>query len=84
LSNHELLAIPLAQRLVWCEQVCEALRAAHQASLIHRDVNLTISSSPKIAQRLDCAISAWFIATTASVRPLPWNRSGRATTSRPN
>lgn len=56
LSTEELLALPLECRLQLCEQVCEALHAAHQASMVHRDVkpdNILISEDRKIARLCD-------------------------------
>ncbi len=38
LSVKELCAIPLSQRLGWCEDICDALQEAHHHSCIHRDV----------------------------------------------
>jgi serine/threonine protein kinase len=56
LSTEELLAIPLAQRLNLCEQVCDALEAAHKASIVHRDVkpdNILITPDRKTARLCD-------------------------------
>jgi serine/threonine protein kinase len=52
----ELLRIPLSQRLVWCEQICSALEAAHRKSLVHRDIkpdNILISEDRKSARLCD-------------------------------
>ena len=56
LSPDEILAIPLAQRLRLCEQICAALQVAHEASIIHRDVkpdNILITVDRKTARLCD-------------------------------
>ena len=52
----ELLAIPLSQRLVWCEQLCSALAHAHSKTLVHRDIkpdNVLISEDRSSARLCD-------------------------------
>jgi serine/threonine protein kinase len=52
----DLLRIPLPQRLHLCEQVCAALHAAHQESLVHRDVkpdNILVSTDRRTARLCD-------------------------------
>lgn len=56
IPTDELLAIPLAQRLELCTQICRALQAAHKASLVHRDIkpdNILISEDRKSVRLCD-------------------------------
>lgn len=62
LSSEELLAIPLEQRLLLCAQVCSALNAAHNASVIHRDVkpdNILITQDRKTARLCDFGLAIY-------------------------
>lgn len=56
LSKEELLSIPLAQRISLFEQVCDAIHAAHECGMIHRDIkpdNILLSEDRRTAKVCD-------------------------------
>jgi len=56
MSIDELLSIPIDQRLLWCDQICDVLSAMHKSGLVHRDIkpdNILISTDRKTVRLCD-------------------------------